>query len=511
MIRRGVRRAPIDAAGDGRGDRAARQSVLLRRRAGARDGADAAGARRRRPVSAPRAIAAAIRRAPERAATSAPAERLAGGRRSRPFPGPAHRLPLAASPAAQRGDLRATPTVLSETLGLPVGRSPSRACPTPTRPRRRRHTSWQLAGLPSGPAAAPAMPALGRLPERPLPCPPPRPRPHLRCPRRRLPAPAPGEPSPPPRTYEFQPGVVPELHAAHARLFDPHACKRDFPILRERVHGRPLVWLDNAATTQKPQAVIDRALVLLRARELQRPPRRAHARRARDRRLRGARATRCGASSTRRRRKEIVFVRGATEGDQPRRAELGPAQRRPGRRDRHHLARAPREHRPLAAALRREGRAAPRRAGRRPRPGHPRGVRAAARARRRASCRSPRSRTRSAPSCRCARWSRWRTATARVVLVDGAQAVSHMPVDVQALDCDFYVFSGHKVFAPTGIGVVFGKARRARSDAALAGRRQHDRRRDLREDDLPAAALRASRRGPAASPTPSGSAPPSTT
>jgi cysteine desulfurase/selenocysteine lyase len=43
------------------------------------------------------------------------------------------------------------------------------------------------------------------------------------------------------------------------------------------------------------------------------------------------------------------------------------------------------------------------------------------------------------------------------VLVDGAQAVSHMRTDVQALDCDFYVFSGHKVFAPTGIGVVYGK------------------------------------------------------
>ena len=42
------------------------------------------------------------------------------------------------------------------------------------------------------------------------------------------------------------------------------------------------------------------------------------------------------------------------------------------------------------------------------------------------------------------------------VLIDGAQAVSHMPVDVQALDADFYVFSGHKVFAPTGIGVLYG-------------------------------------------------------
>ena len=43
------------------------------------------------------------------------------------------------------------------------------------------------------------------------------------------------------------------------------------------------------------------------------------------------------------------------------------------------------------------------------------------------------------------------------VLVDGAQSVSHMPVDVQTIDCDFFVFSGHKVFGPTGIGVVYGK------------------------------------------------------
>jgi len=43
------------------------------------------------------------------------------------------------------------------------------------------------------------------------------------------------------------------------------------------------------------------------------------------------------------------------------------------------------------------------------------------------------------------------------VLVDGAQSISHMPVNVQALDCDFYAFSGHKMLAPTGIGVLYGK------------------------------------------------------
>lgn len=45
------------------------------------------------------------------------------------------------------------------------------------------------------------------------------------------------------------------------------------------------------------------------------------------------------------------------------------------------------------------------------------------------------------------------------VMVDGAQAMSHIPVDVQALDCDFFCFSGHKMYAPMGIGVMYGKAK----------------------------------------------------
>jgi len=46
------------------------------------------------------------------------------------------------------------------------------------------------------------------------------------------------------------------------------------------------------------------------------------------------------------------------------------------------------------------------------------------------------------------------------VLLDGAQSISHIPVDVQALDADWFIFSGHKVFSPTGIGAVYGKAER---------------------------------------------------
>ena len=44
------------------------------------------------------------------------------------------------------------------------------------------------------------------------------------------------------------------------------------------------------------------------------------------------------------------------------------------------------------------------------------------------------------------------------VQTDGAQAIMHMPVDVQDLDCDFYAFTGHKIYGPSGIGVLYGKA-----------------------------------------------------
>ena len=50
------------------------------------------------------------------------------------------------------------------------------------------------------------------------------------------------------------------------------------------------------------------------------------------------------------------------------------------------------------------------------------------------------------------------TAVGAVTLIDGAQAVGHLPIDVQALGCDFYAFSGHKLYGPTGIGVLYGRA-----------------------------------------------------
>eukprot|EP01136_Pigoraptor_vietnamica_P002917 Opistho-1_new@31507 len=95
--------------------------------------------------------------------------------------------------------------------------------------------------------------------------------------------------------------------------FDVNAVRRDFPILQERVNGKPLIWLDNAATTQKPQVVIDR-LAYFYQHENSNIHRAAHelAARATDA-YEGARTTVArflGAASS----EEIIFVRGATEG-----------------------------------------------------------------------------------------------------------------------------------------------------------------------------------------------------
>ena len=75
------------------------------------------------------------------------------------------------------------------------------------------------------------------------------------------------------------------------------------------------------------------------------------------------------------------------------------------------------------------------------------------------------------------------------VLVDGAQAVPHLPVDVQELDCDFYAFSGHKVFGPTGIGVLYGKAELLEAMPPWQGGGDMIRSVTLREDHLQRAAV----------------------
>jgi cysteine desulfurase/selenocysteine lyase len=237
--------------------------------------------------------------------------------------------------------------------------------------------------------------------------------------------------------------------------FSAEAIKRDFPILRECVHGRPLVWLDNAATTQKPQSVIDR-LKYFYEHENSNVHRAAHelAARATDAYEAAREKVRrfLNAPSTR----EIIFVRGATEGINLIAQSWG---RRNVQKDdeivitwlEHHANIVPWQM--LCAEKGAKLRVAP--------------VDDSGQVLLDEYEKLLGPKTRLVAITQVSNALGVVTPAAKMieiahrygapVLLDGAQAVSHMQVDVQALDCDFFVFSGHKVFGPTGIGVVYGK------------------------------------------------------
>jgi cysteine desulfurase / selenocysteine lyase len=254
---------------------------------------------------------------------------------------------------------------------------------------------------------------------------------------------------------EFRPDLAPDLRTSSG-VFDPKAARADFPILGERVHNRPLVWLDNAATTQKPRAVIER-LDYFYEHENSNVHRAAHAL--------AARATDAyeGARDKVRRflnapsSKNIVFVRGGTEAINLVAQSFG--RRNVGEDDEivithleHHANIVPWQQ--LAKEQGARLKVAP--------------------VDERGEVRLDEFERLLGPRTRLVAITHVSNALGTVVpvrvmteiahrygarvLVDGAQAVSHMPVDVQAIDCDFYCFSGHKVFGPTGIGALFGKA-----------------------------------------------------
>jgi cysteine desulfurase/selenocysteine lyase len=256
-------------------------------------------------------------------------------------------------------------------------------------------------------------------------------------------------------SYEFRPEVVPNLPSA-PRPFDANAVKADFPILQERVHGRPLVWLDNAATTQKPQAVIDR-LTHFYAHENSNVHRAAHSLAARATDAYEAARDKVSRFLKAPSAKEIVWVRGTTEAINLVAQSWG--RRNVGQGDEivitwleHHANIVPWQQ--LAAEKGARLRVAP---------VNDRGEVVLEEYEK---LLGPRTRivsfTHVSNALGTITPAREMVAMAHRhgarVLVDGAQAVSHMPVDVQSLDCDFYCFSGHKVFGPTGIGALFGKA-----------------------------------------------------
>ena len=268
-------------------------------------------------------------------------------------------------------------------------------------------------------------------------------------------------PSPAVLSLESAPSIAPA--AQHDALisdptrggFDAYAIKKEFPILEERVHGKRLVWLDNAATTQKPRAVIER-LKYFYEHENSNIHRAAHAL--------AARATDAyeGARDTVRKflnapsKNEIIFVRGATEGinlvaNTWGRKNIGAGDEIVLTNLEHHANIVPWQM--LAQQTGARIKVAP---------VDDRGQIIFSEYEK---LLGPKTKLVALPQVSNALGTitpaREMIAAAHRqgarVLLDGAQSVSHMPVDLQQLDCDFFVFSGHKIFAPTGIGVVWGK------------------------------------------------------
>ena len=314
-----------------------------------------------------------------------------------------------------------------------------------------------LLGAPSQASAAPAIPAASLAPSH--------------APSYAAPAPqsgataesAPVTPSAskaPAASYNFleldlRPLAAPARGAAGFPL-DPEAIKRDFPILQERVNGgKKLIWLDNAATTQKPLAVIERISDFYKH-ENSNIHRAAHALAAR-----ATDAYEAAREKTRRflhapSVRDIIFVRGATEGINFVAQSWGRANVKDGDEIlvshlEHHANIVPWQQ--LCAQTGARLRVAP--------------VDDSGQIILEAyeKLLGPKTRivavTQVSNALGTVTPVTEMTALAHqrgaCVLVDGAQAVSHMPVDVQAIGCDFYVFSGHKVFGPTGIGAVYGR------------------------------------------------------
>jgi cysteine desulfurase/selenocysteine lyase len=251
--------------------------------------------------------------------------------------------------------------------------------------------------------------------------------------------------------------MKPSQRAPRARAvpWDVERIRKDFPILHQEVHGKPLVYLDNAATSQKPQAVLD-ALAGYYAMDNANVHRGVHrlSERATEayEGARGRIQRYLNAAHSR----EIIFVRGATEGINLVAQTYG--RRAVGRGDEivitaleHHSNIVPwqmlcEEKGAVLRVVPIDDAGAVDLAAYEPLLGERTRLVAVAHVSNALGTIVPVKPMIDAAHRR-----------GIPVLVDGAQAAPHLRVDVQALDCDFYTFSGHKTYGPTGIGVLYGK------------------------------------------------------
>lgn len=253
---------------------------------------------------------------------------------------------------------------------------------------------------------------------------------------------------------------------AGARPYDVDAVRREFPILERRVHGRPLVYLDNTATTQKPLSVL-RAIERHYREECANVHRGLHElsviATSRYEAAREEVARFLGAGSPR----EIVFTRGTTEsvnlvahgfgaglepGDEilvsemEHHSNIVPWQLLAERRQTVLKVVPILDNGELDLDAFRES------LGPRTR------LVAIAHVSNALGTRNP-----------VEDIVRWSHENGSAVLLDGAQGIVHEPVDVGRLGCDFYAFSGHKIYGPTGIGVLWGKPERLGAMAPFQG------------------------------------------